>query len=202
MRQEQERVAQMERRAEVWSDAETDALALANRHAEVAQNALAAQNVAEDALTRTQQKLKRADGTRSLLKKRNELVRMQEAIHRLQAMDMVPVPAPEEPEEKEEYEDEEYEDEDEDDDEEEDEDEVDEEEYENSDDPVRPRPLPRLAPQLGSRHWRLGTLPHRAVRVRCAPALFAGGRPSGDADGEAAGAPAHAPRHLRAAPAA
>jgi hypothetical protein len=30
---------------------------------------------------------------------------------------------------------------------------------------VRPRPLPRLAPQLGSRHWRLGTLPHRTYLV-------------------------------------
>ncbi|KOO22477.1 hypothetical protein Ctob_001450 [Chrysochromulina tobinii] len=66
-----------------------------------AQSALEQQNKflkqSEDALTRTQQKLKRADGTRSLLKKRDELMRIQEAIHRLQAMDMVPrlEPAPE-----------------------------------------------------------------------------------------------------------
>ena len=150
---------------------------------------------------------------RSLLKKRDELMRMQEAIHRLQAMDvprLEPASAPEEPEEEEAAEEEEYEEE--------------EEEYENSDDPVRPRPLPRLALQLGWRQWRLDTLPPRTLPPRTlpprtlpprtppprtppprtvpAPALFAGGRPSGDADGEAARARAHAPSHLRAAPAA
>jgi hypothetical protein len=142
-----------------------------------AQSALEQQNKflkqSEDALTRTQQKLKRADSTRSLLKKRDELMRIQEAIHRLQAMDMVPrlepAPVPDEPEEKEEYEDdedEEYEyDEDDEDDEDEDEDEEEDEMEENSDNPVRPRPLPRLAPQLGSRHWRLGTLPPRTYLV-------------------------------------
>jgi len=107
---------------------------------------------------------------RSLLKKRDELMRIQEAIHRLQAMDMVPrlepAPVPDEPEEKEEYdEDEDDEDEEDDDDEDEDDDDDEEEEEENSDNPVRPRPLPRLAPQLGSRHWRLGTLPHRTPRT-------------------------------------
>ena len=130
---------------------------------------------------------------RSLLKKRDELMRMQEAIHRLQAMDvprLEPASAPEEPEEEEAAEEEEYEEE--------------EEEYENSDDPVRPRPLARLALQLGWRQWRLDTLPPRTPPPRTvpAPALFAGGRPSGDADGEAARARAHAPSHLRAAPAA
>jgi len=47
---------------------------------------------------------------RSLLKKRDELMRMQEAIHRLQAMDvprLEPASSPEEPEEEEEYEEEE-----------------------------------------------------------------------------------------------
>ena len=140
---------------------------------------------------------------RSLLKKRDELMRMQEAIHRLQAMDvprLEPASAPEEPEEEEAAEEEE--------------DEEEEEEYENSDDPVRPRPLARLALQLGWRQWRLDTLPPRTLPPRTppprtphprtvpAPALFAGGRTSGDADGEAARARAHAPSHLRAAPAA
>jgi hypothetical protein len=138
-----------------------------------AQSALEQQNKflkqSADALTRTQQKLKRADGTRSLLKKRDELMRIQEAIHRLQAMDMVPrlepAPVPDEPEEKDEYEDDEDEDDEDDDDEDEDDDDEEEEEEENSDNPVRPRPLPRLAPQLGLRHWRLGTLPHRTPRT-------------------------------------
>jgi hypothetical protein len=69
---------------------------------------------------------------RSLLKKRDELMRMQEAIHRLQAMDvprLEPASAPEEPEEEEEYE------------EEEEAEEEEEEEEEDSNNPVRPRPL-------------------------------------------------------------
>ena len=71
---------------------------------------------------------------RSLLKKRDELMRMQEAIHRLQAMDvprLEPASAPEEPEEPEEEE--EYE--------EEEEAEEEEEKEEDSNNPVRPRPL-------------------------------------------------------------
>ena len=71
---------------------------------------------------------------RSLLKKRDELMRIQEAIHRLQAMDMVPrlepAPVPDEPEEKEEYDKDEEDEDDDDDDDEDDDDDDDEEEEE------------------------------------------------------------------------
>ena len=95
---------------------------------------------------------------RSLLKKRDELMRMQEAIHRLQAMDvprLEPASAPEEPEEEEE----EYE-------EEEEAEEEEEEEDEDSNNPVSPRPLvllqgpdPALRPANWLAQWRLGALP-------------------------------------------
>ena len=85
----------------LWRDAEKDAMALAKRNAEVAQNALAAQKVAEDALTRTkhevtvlqqdivstQQMLKSADGTRERAVEQVEMraTKLREEGERLQA---------------------------------------------------------------------------------------------------------------------
>ena len=107
---------------------------------------------------------------RSLLKKRDELMRMQEAIHRLQAMDvprLEPASAPEEPEEEEE----EYE-------EEEEAEEEEEEEDEDSNNPVSPRPsfsskapTPRFALQIGLRNGALERSPPRTLPPRTPPPL-------------------------------